>query len=173
MNKSTIQPMPEYFDRYIHLVREEELSDALEKSLRDLKTLDVNLLSSIGMRTYAPGKWTVKDILQHITDTERIFCYRTLRFARKDQTPTAGYDENTFAENASADKRDLDDILEELTLVRMGTLALFKSFDEATLLLKGITWKYEMSVLAMGFTLAGHQKHHLDFMKTNYYPLAQ
>ena len=171
MKKHEISPMPGYFDRYINLVAQEELSDAFDESVKALQNLDIKLLTALGNKTYAPGKWNVKDIFQHITDTERVFCYRTLRFARKDATPTAGYDENLFASHAEAGKRDLSDVLDELKIVRMGTMALFKSFDDKALIRTGITWKYEMSVLAMGFTLAGHQIHHLNFMKENYYPL--
>ena len=165
--------MPDYFDRYINLVPDTNLSNALADSLETLRGLDMNLLKAIGTQTYAPDKWSVNDILQHITDTERVFCYRVLRFARKDNTATAGYDENQFALYAQAGKRELIDILDELSIVRMGTIALFKSFDEEALLQKGICWKYEMSVLAMGFTLVGHQMHHFNVMQTKYYPLAE
>jgi hypothetical protein len=173
MKKNNINQQPGYFDKYIELSADIELADALGESLHALQTLDLNLLKTLGTKTYAPGKWSVKDILQHITDTERVFCYRILLFARQDQTLTASYDENVYAENAGANNRDITDIVEELILVRKATQALFKSFDDKTLLQKGISWKYEMSVLAMGFTLVGHQKHHFDFMKKNYYALAQ
>jgi hypothetical protein len=171
MKKSEIKPMPEYFDRYINLLPDINLSFALQESLDVLEKLDTDLLKRIGSRVYAPGKWTVKDIIQHITDTERVFCYRSLRFARKDSTPTLSYDENMYAANAHAESRSIESLLEELILLRRGTICLFNSFTDEMLQSKGITWKYEMSVLAMGFTLAGHQKHHFKVMEEKYYSL--
>jgi hypothetical protein len=172
MKKSDISPMPDYFDRYINLLPDISLADALTESYHDLEKLDTDLLKNIGSRVYAPGKWTVKDIIQHIIDTERVFCYRSLRFARKDSTPTLSYDENMYAANAHAESRSLESLLEELKILRRGTMCLFNSFNDEMLMNKGMTWKYEMSVLAMGFTLPGHQKHHFNVMKKNYYSLA-
>jgi hypothetical protein len=168
MKKTDINPLPEYFDRYINLVKEPDLMDALQNSLLALQTFDTNRLEKIGDKVYAPGKWTVKDILQHIIDTERVFCYRSLRFARADRTALPGYDENAYAVAACATKRPLEKILQELIGVRKSTIDLFNSFDEHTLLNKGITWKYEMSVLAMGFTISGHEIHHLNVIREKY-----
>jgi hypothetical protein len=172
MKKTSIKPLPDYFDRYINLTSDNDLGYVLQESLEVLNQLDLKKLEKIGGKVYAPGKWTVKDILQHIIDTERVFCYRSLRFARKDRTPNPGYDENSFALHAQAEKRSLEEIMNELKLLRQGTIFLFKSFNDEMLLEKGMCWKYEMSVLAMGFTIAGHQIHHLNVMKEKYYPLA-
>jgi hypothetical protein len=172
MKKTAIQPLPDYFDRYINLCSDNDLLVVLEESLQALNQLDLKKLEKIGPKVYAPGKWTVKDILQHIIDTERVFCYRSLRFARKDRTPNPGYDENAFALHAQAEKRSLAEVMTELKVLRQGTICLYKSFSDEMLLEKGTCWKYEMSVLAMGFTMAGHQIHHLNVMEKNYYPLA-
>ena len=165
--------MPGYFDRYINLADNVSIVSALESSLEEVRKLNLELLHKIGNKVYAPGKWTVKDILQHVVDTEMVFCYRTLRFARKDSAAAGSFDENAFASNAAADRRPLEEIINELMVTRQGTIILFKSFTDQMLLNKGICWKYEMSSLAMGFTLAGHQKHHFNFMELNYYPLAR
>jgi len=161
-----------YFDRYISLVKEEELLDALEKSLSDLEHLDMAMLKGIGSQVYQPGKWTIKDLFQHILDTERVMTYRTLRFARKDSTALAGYDEDMFAANANAESRELDDILTELKTVRTATIYMFRSFDEATLRNIGVCFNQNMSVLALGFMLAGHQIHHLNIINERYAYLA-
>ena len=112
MKRSDIQPLPEYFDRYINLADDIELIDALEKSLDNLNKLPLDKWNAIGDKVYAPGKWTIKDIVQHITDTERIFSYRALRFARNDSTKLPGFEESDFAREAKASRRSLTDLLE-------------------------------------------------------------
>lgn len=171
MKKSDINPMPEYFDRYINLVADVELSEAFDDSIRRLNEVDRNLLTKLDGRKYAPDKWTVKDIIQHLTDVERILAYRVLLFARKDGTIPQGFDENLLAINAKADERTIDKLIEELKIVRAATRSLFNSFDDETLLNKGTNWKYEISVLAMGFSIIGHQIHHLKLIEEKYYPL--
>lgn len=119
---------------------------------------------------YAEGKWTIKEILQHIIDAERVFTYRALRFSRNDQTPLPGFDENSYADvvNATANKRHLKDILTELTAVRHSTITLFKSFTEEDLLKKGIASNNVMSVRALGFVTIGHQNHHMKIFRERY-----
>ena len=109
---------------------------------------------------YADGKWTIKDIIQHIIDAERIFAYRALRFARSDTTALPSFDENTYVEEAQANKRSIQDLLTELLIVRQATLALFKTFSEEQLLKKGTASNNPMSVRALGFVIIGHQNHH-------------
>jgi hypothetical protein len=172
VNKSRITPEPEYFSRYIGLVPEGELESALESSRRQIEGLDLESLRRLDGKRYAPGKWTVKDILQHVTDTERIFCYRALRFARNDATQLPGFDENLFAQHADADRRTLEELIAELTHVRAATDSLFRSFDDTMLLRVGKCWNYDISVLACGFTIVAHQIHHLRVIETLYVPLA-
>ena len=171
MRRSDIQPLPEYFDRYINLADDIELIDALEKSLDDLNKLPVDKWNAIGDKVYAPGKWTIKDIVQHITDTERIFSYRALRFARNDSTKLPGFEENDFAREAKASQRSLPDLIDELKLVRRSTIAMFASFDDKTLQRKGPTFKKDISVLGIGFTTVGHQIHHFNVLEERYYPM--
>ena len=165
--------MPEYFDRYINQVDDIELDDAFQNNLNTMAALDLKSLESIGDRTYAPGKWTLKDIFQHIIDTERVFAYRTLRFARRDGVTPQGYDQDIFAANANAQQRPLKDIIEELKLVHQSTCLLFRSFDKETLRATGMCWKVETSVLAMGFIITGHFIHHMKLMNERYMPLLE
>lgn len=109
---------------------------------------------------YAPGKWTVKKLLNHIVDTERIFIYRALCIARGDQTPLPGYDENDYAEAAQVGHRSLVDLAHEFQSVRSATLSLFNSFGEHELLRTGIANGNAMSVNAIGFIIIGHALHH-------------
>lgn len=172
MKKSDIDPMPEYFDRYINLVADIELSKAFEENIEQLNNLDKDLLEKIGDKRYAPDKWTIKEIFQHLIDWERVLAYRSLLFARRESTAPPGHDEALFTANANAGARTVDELIEEMKLVGASTAALFASFDEAALSSKGKNWNYEMSVLAMGFNIVGHQKHHLKIIEDRYFRLA-
>lgn len=172
MKKSDINPMPEFFDRYINLAEEEALISSLERNLKVLETLDINSLKSIGDKVYEPDKWTIKDIFQHLIDNERIQSYRALRIARKDTTILPGYDENLLASNTNTKNQSLEDLLNEFILVRKSSILLFKSFTNEMLLRKGFCFKVEISALALGFQLSGHQIHHLKVINDKYKRLA-
>jgi hypothetical protein len=133
--------------------------------------LDTNLLALLGNRRYAPGKWTVKEIFQHLIDFEKILSYRALLFARRYPEKPQAIDEQILAANANAEKRTIKDLIEELKIVRTATKSLYESFDETALLRTGISWKYEISVLAMGFNIIAHQIHHLKIIEDKYFPL--
>ncbi|HUQ32593.1 MAG TPA: DinB family protein [Pyrinomonadaceae bacterium] len=171
MKKSDINPMPDYFDRYINLVADVELSQAFDDSIEQLNDLDKNLLEAIGNKKPVPDKWMPKEIIQHIIDFERILSFRALLFARREGSIPQSVDQDRLAENMRAEKRSIDSLITELKAVRASSKAMFDNFDEEMLLAKGINWKYEISVLAMGFALLGHQIHHLKIIEENYYPL--
>ncbi len=173
MKRSDINPLPEYFDHYINLVADVELSQAFADSIGQLNELDRNLLTRLDGQKYAPDKWTVKGILQHIIDWERILSYRGLLFARQEGSVPQGVDEKLLAANMNAEKRPLDDLIDELSIVRAATKSMFDSFDDEMLQNKGANWKHEISVLAMGFSIIGHQIHHLKIIEENYYPLLE
>ena len=163
--------MPEYFDRSIDLVQEENLFDAFKHSLIVLENLDKEKLISLKGKTYMEGKWTVNEIFQHITDFERILSYRTMLFARGFLQAQMGFDENTIAKCSKAENRDMTDIIDELIAVRTSTIALFKTFDTEDYKKTGTNWKYDISVLAMGFNIIGHQIHHLKIINEKYFCL--
>ena len=165
--------MPEYFDRYINLVGDVELLDAFDNSIEQLENLDFKLLEQLDGVTYAPDKWTIKTLFQHVTDFERILCYRALLFARGDANLRQGIDEGLLAETAKADGRTIESLITELKSVRLASRSLFANFDEEMLRRTGMNWKYEVSVLAMGFAIVGHQIHHLDIIRERYFPLAR
>jgi len=165
--------MPEYFDRYINLVGDVELLDAFDDSLEQLENLDLKLFERLDGVIYAPGKWTVKTLVQHITDFERILCYRALLFARGDTNIRQGIDESVLAETAKADERAIESVIGELKSVRQASRSLFANFDDEMLRRTGMNWKHEISVLAMGFNIVGHQIHHFNIIRERYYPLAQ
>lgn len=120
---------------------------------------------------YAPGKWTPKEVLLHLIDTERIFTYRALRFARGDAQSLPGFDENEFAANSEANDRPLSDLLTEYHAVRAATLALFGSFNAAQLDRVGLANGGATSVRALVFITAGHERHHLAILRERYWPV--
>jgi len=173
MKRSDINPMPPNFAKYITLVADVELAQAFDESVRQLNELDKHLLKKLDGKRYAPDKWTVKEILQHLADTDRIMSYQALMLARNDPSVTLGFDEKLHVKNANADRRTVAELIEEMIVARTATRAMFDGFDDETLRRKSVNWKYEISVLAMGFTIIGHQIHHLNIIKERYYPLLE
>jgi DinB superfamily len=171
MKRSDIKIMPEYFEKYIKLVDDIELDDAFQNNINTLAALDTASLEFLGNKVYAPGKWTIKDIFQHVIDTERVMAYRTLRYARRDGVIPEGYDEDQFAANANAQHRVLENILEEVKQLHQSSRLMFRSFNDDTLQATGINWNKEMSVLAMGYLITGHFIHHLKIIEEKYLPL--
>lgn len=165
--------MPEYFDRYINLVEDVELLDAFDQSIDAIDTLDLAMLDSIAHLAYAPGKWTVNGLIQHIADFERILSYRALVYARKAGIVPQSIDENLVANNARTAHRSAREVVAELRSARVATRALFASFDQEMLDTLGLCWKFEMQVLAMGFNIIGHQVHHFKVLEERYFPLAE
>lgn len=174
MKRSDIQHMPQFFDRYILLSDDIDVVEGLQKTAHLYQNEAIKqAMLQLGNQVYAPGKWTAKDILQHLIDNERIMSYRAMRFARNDKTTLPGYDEELFGANTTANSRTLEDLLEEFSLVRQSTLALFKSFDDEMLHREGISFNQRISPLALGFVLIGHPIHHLSVLKERYFPLIQ
>ena len=171
MNPSELNPneYAPYYETYISQVSEEyTMIEELEISLHRL----IKFVQDIPMDKfdyrYAEGKWTIKDIIQHLIDAERIFAYRALRFARNDKTELPGFEENSYADEANGSKRSIQVLLTELAVVRQATLSLFKSFSEEELLRSGIASDYPMSVRALGIVIIGHQNHHQRIFEERY-----
>ena len=158
----------DYYRNYISLVEENDLFSALENAVDRSLTFWSDLTEEQGNYRYAEGKWSIKELLQHIIDTERIFSYRALAFARGEQTALPGYDENQYADNCMADSRSLQEMIDELVLVRKSTIALFKSFDESVLDNLGNASGSNLSVIAAGFIIVGHEIHHMNVVKERY-----
>jgi uncharacterized damage-inducible protein DinB len=158
----------EHYSPYIAALDNVDLIEELEISVHRLIRFVQDLpLDKFDYR-YAEGKWTIKDILQHLIDAERIFAYRALRFARQDKTHLSSFDEDHYAIVAQGSKRSIQDLLTELGVVRQATLTLFKTFSNETLLLRGVASENEMSIRAIGFVIIGHQNHHQNIFKERY-----
>ena len=171
MKKSDINPMAPNFAKYIDLVADVELEQAFDESSRQLNEVDKNLFHKLGNIRYESSKWTVKDILQHLADSDRIMSYQALMLARRDESVLPGFDEKLHVKNANADRRTIDELITEIRIARASTISLFGSFDDEILLRKAAKWDHEISVLAMGFTIIGHQTHHLRIIEERYLPL--
>jgi hypothetical protein len=171
MKKSNISPMPDFFDRYINQVEDIDIHEALSKYAAIESYMSLETIIALDGKRYAPGKWTIKEILQHIIDTERILSYRALRFARKDKTSLPGFDEELFAQSAEAEERSIPDLIQEYKIIRKSSIALFKSFNDEMFLQDGICFNRTLSVVGLGFVIVGHSKHHFNVIKERYLPL--
>lgn len=171
MKRSEIVPMPEYFDRYINKTDDVDHMEALKISLREIEELPMEKLRALGDKVYAPGKWTVKEILQHMIDTERVFAYRAVAFARGETGQVLSFDEDLYAKNSDANRRTVDELVEELKLVRRSLIALYASFTKEMLMRTGKGFRGPYSVLSIAFITAGHQRWTMDVIKERYFPL--
>ncbi|MCE7059673.1 DinB family protein [Dyadobacter sp. CY343] len=171
MKRSNIQPMPPFFDRYINIIEDIDLFDAFEKHTPSTVYVEIAKLEAMGDRVYAPGKWTMKDILQHVVDNERIMAYRALRFSRGDKTPLAGYEEELLAANTLAETRSIGDLMEEFEQVRTATIPLFRNMSESMLMSAGTADGKQITPLALGFVILGHPVHHMNVIRERYFPL--
>lgn len=163
-----LQRVPSFYHNYI---RQTEGADLIQL-LKDQQTTITEFFRSIPHEPwnsgYAPGKWTIKELVQHIIDAERIFCYRALRFARNDGTGLPGFDENNYTQHAKAGRRSKEELLEELAAVQKASLLLFKSFDEEQMEASGTANGNRIYVRAIGFIVAGHALHHKRVVQERY-----
>ncbi len=156
------------FKNYVKQVEETDVLQALRLSGFRMQVLIHSIPDDMVDYRYAEGKWSIREVLCHIIDAERIFAYRALRFARNDSTHLPGFDENTYAPEANAGGRSLKKIAEEFTHVRASTIDLYEGFTEEMLRRRGIAGTNEISVLAYGFVIAGHENHHRRILTERY-----
>ncbi len=168
MPRPDLSRVPDFFHNYINQVKDDELMQALKNNSAAMEIFFKTIPSEKHDYRYAAGKWTIKEVVQHLIDTERIFNYRALCFARKDTTPLPGFDENLFAANAKAGKRNWNDLMEEFAAVRKSTEILFASFDEEQLESAGNSNGRSNYVLGMGFICVGHCNHHRKIIEERY-----
>ena len=140
----------------------------LERQAADTASVLGALSEEQAAHRYAPDKWSVKEIVGHLADAERIFSYRLLRFARKDETPLPGFDENPYVEAAEFDRRTLADLLAELASVRDATLRLLRGLPTGASARRGVASSGTLSVRALAYVIAGHELHHREVLKTRY-----
>ncbi|MFC4779451.1 DinB family protein [Paenibacillus sp. GCM10023252] len=157
-----------FYETYVRLVKDLHPLEVLEQSVQEVVQLIHGLGEEGALHRYAPGKWSVKELLGHIVDTERIMSYRLLRIARGDQTPLAGYEEDDYVRSAAFDDRPLTDLLEEYSAVRRSSVALLKSLGEEALLRRGTANGHPCSARAIAYIMAGHERHHVGVLRERY-----
>jgi hypothetical protein len=168
MNRPEKTEYNEYYETYTSLVPETEIVPALEGQIADVQNVFAAIDEEKGAYSYAEGKWTIKQLLGHLIDTEKIFAYRALRIARADKTPIEGFEQDGYIENGNFNKRNLSDLTEEFLLLRRTNLYFFKNLDEAAWLRTGTASDFPFSVRALAYISAGHVRHHLNILKTRY-----
>jgi len=157
-----------YFQRYTDLAIEENIVKTLEDQLCETVSYYDSLNESEFDFRYAPGKWSIKEVIIHVLDTERIFNYRALRFARKDNTPLPGFEQDDYINSTDWKNYPIKSVIEEYELVRKHTIVLFNNMTEEMLNQSGISSDMNLSVRVMPFIIAGHERHHLNVIKSKY-----
>jgi len=166
------RPQPDeyapYYQKYVSLVPEGDILGTLEKQSPDTAALLARHETDGDFR-YAPGKWSVKESLGHIIDTERVFAYRALRIARNDKTPIEGFEQDDYVKFGPFGQSSLALLVEEFASVRRATLSLFRGLDEAAWTRRGVANKNEVSVRAVAYIIAGHELHHRGIFRERYF----
>jgi uncharacterized damage-inducible protein DinB len=160
--------LPAFYQGYVAHVGNQNLMDALRSCIVETTTLIHSIPESKGEYRYAAGKWSIKELLCHMQDAERIFAYRALRFARNDQTELPGFDEQSYAPNANAHSRTLSQLADEFNRLRLTTLDLFESFTPEMLARCGKANNNMVSVVNLGYIIAGHEVHHRNILIERY-----
>jgi hypothetical protein len=168
ITKPLLDDAPLYFHYYINLVSETDLTSALQESEKTTVGLFHSMQETQANLRYAPEKWSVKEVLQHVIDSERIFAYRALRFSRRDATPLSGFDENHFVPNANTHQRSLENVLEEYCIVRKASIVLYQYMNDEMLNFKAQANGVENTARATGWMIVGHNLHHLKVIKEKY-----
>ncbi len=167
-NKPESNEFAPYYSKYISLVRDGDVVSTLRQQLDNSLSLLRGISEEKANSRYAPDKWSVKEVVGHVLDTERIFGYRALRFARNDQTPLNGFEQDDYVRAANFGKIRLSDLADEFQNVRQANIHLFRSLDDAAWLRRGAANENEVSVRALAYIIAGHELHHMGILKTKY-----
>jgi hypothetical protein len=158
-----------YYGRYVELVSGQDILTTLEDQRRQTVLLLSCRTEAEGDFRYAPGKWNAKEVLGHVCDTERVFAYRALRFARADATPIEGFEQDDYVRHGPFAQRPLPDLIEDYIAVRRSTISLLRPLDEAAWSRRGAANKNEVTVRALAYIIAGHELHHRRILEEKYF----
>ncbi len=156
------------YSKVIELVADGDIIQTLEQQIENTLSLLRTVSTDKANFRYAPDKWSVKEVLGHLIDSERIFSYRALRFARNDQTPLPGYEQDDYVREGGFDSRNLAELAEEFATLRRATIQLLRSLNETQWLRHGKANENEVSVRALAYIIAGHELHHIDILRSRY-----
>jgi hypothetical protein len=168
MPRPDLQNVPPFYHNYIKRVLQDDVKEAFKVHINDFSSFLEAIPEEKWNYRYAPEKWSIKEVVLHVIDAERIFAYRALCFARKEQNSLPGFDENTYVTASKAHKRSKDSLVQELKVVQVSTALLFDSFDEEDLQQIGIANGKQIEVNAIGFIAVGHVLHHKNILQERY-----
>jgi hypothetical protein len=157
-----------FYEGYISLVQGNDILGALDEQRRQTLLLLSGRTEEDGNFRYAPDKWSLKEVLGHVNDGERIMAYRALRIARSDQTPIEGYEQDDYVRNGPFARRPLEELVEDYIAVRRATLTLFRNLEDEAWIRRGVANKNEVTVRAVAYTIAGHELHHRRILEEKY-----
>lgn len=157
-----------YYKGYIAKIQGDDILKILHQQTKECQTILNSFPEHKGDYRYAEGKWSVKQVIGHIMDTERVFTYRALCIARGEKQPLPGFEQDDYVNTGKFESRNLFELIYELRLLRESNLLLFKSFDDEMLKRRGNASGYDVTVNALLFMIAGHMQHHLDILKERY-----
>ncbi|MFN2393344.1 MAG: DinB family protein [Pyrinomonadaceae bacterium] len=168
MNRPEKTEYDAYYEKYVSLVEETDIVSALENQLNDLQNLLAAVSEEKSFYGYAEGKWTIKEVIGHLIDGERIFAYRALRIGRADATPLEGFEQDGYIENANFNEQPLAELTEELLLLRRANNLFFKNLSDAAWLRIGTASDAPVSVRALAYIMVGHIRHHTNILRERY-----
>lgn len=168
MNRPEPNEFAQYYNTYISLVDEGDVLSVLRGQPSELSAIYADLPEEKGTFAYADGKWTLKEVLSHLIDGERMFAYRILRISRGDETPIEGFEQDGYIENSNANNRSFADLLEEFDLQRRSNMLLLENLDEEGSRRMGTASQNPVSVRALTYIMAGHVRHHAAILRSRY-----
>jgi uncharacterized damage-inducible protein DinB len=163
-----LESVSKFYQGYVKQVVDLDMFDALRQSSKTALDLIRTIPEARGEHRYEEGKWTIKELLAHMIDVERIMAYRALRFARNDKTDLPGFEENDYAPEANAHARTIRQLADEMERLRASTIDLFESFTPEMMLREGTANKNHLTVLVLGYVIPGHETHHTKILKERY-----
>jgi hypothetical protein len=168
MSKAWVKNTPHYYLRYYDLVPEDDYIEGLKNSLSECEKLFSSISEKQGNYAYGPNKWSIKEVLQHVSDTERIFQYRSLCIARGEQRKLEGFDQEDYTKNAEANNRSLASLLAEFKTIRASSISLFRYLTEDQMKAIGNANGFDAQAAFYVYLISGHLRHHLNVIKEKY-----
>jgi uncharacterized damage-inducible protein DinB len=168
MNRPEISEFDPYYNTYVSLVNGDQVIETLGAQPAELRSIFRAMPDAKGSYAYAEGKWTIKELLSHLIDAERIFAYRILRISRGDKTPIEGFEQDGYIENSNANNRTLADLLEEFELQRRSNMNMIRNLSDDSIRRIGTANEKTISVRALVYIMAGHVQHHINILRDRY-----
>ncbi len=168
MNRPEKTEYAEYYETYVSLVPEAEILSSLENQIAEIENFFTRVSEEKASFGYAEGKWTIKELVGHLSDGEKIFGYRALRVARADKTPMEGFEQDGYIENSNFNNIKLSDLIDEFLYLRKANLIFFQNLSDEAWKRTGTASNAEVSVCALAYIMVGHVRHHLNILKTRY-----